>query len=222
MTTWVQDQRNHGNRLVTAKANNGWNETSDARDKNDHHALDMYSIQTGTASDVSFLIDFLPSYLYPMDEKDIACWVVAGVSLGGHASWIALKNDKRISAGIPIIGCPDYLALMSDRAAKSSVPFAPPYVPKSLLQLIHKKDPAYSPYTIADETNPYFGKKVLVLCGGKDKLVPWTFSQEFVEKLEVGTNGKKKAVVYPECGHECTQEMVDTMATFIWEEVVIQ
>ena len=71
--------------------------------------VDMYAIQSnysphrvpptfvdvfaaGTARDVSFLIDFLPSYVFPRDERTIVEWVVAGISLGGHSTWIALKN----------------------------------------------------------------------------------------------------------------------------------
>jgi len=48
----------------------------------------------GTARDVSFLIDFLPSFLYPTGRMPIAEWGVAGKSLGGHATWIALVMGK--------------------------------------------------------------------------------------------------------------------------------
>ena len=48
----------------------------------------------GTANDVSFLIDFLPAYLYPNDERTVVRWGVAGVSLGGHSTWITLKNGE--------------------------------------------------------------------------------------------------------------------------------
>jgi hypothetical protein len=52
----------------------------------------MYSILSGTANDVSMLIDYLPSYLFPNDEQQIVDWGVAGISLGGHAVWLCLKN----------------------------------------------------------------------------------------------------------------------------------
>jgi len=48
----------------------------------------------GTAQDVSYLIDFLPSFLYPNDERTIVEWGVAGISLGGHSTWIALARGK--------------------------------------------------------------------------------------------------------------------------------
>ena len=59
---------------------------------NPTHAQDMYSILCGTAHDVSMLIDYLPSYLFPNDENEIVDWGVCGVSLGGHAVWICLTQ----------------------------------------------------------------------------------------------------------------------------------
>lgn len=71
-----------------------------------HRTLD------GTAKDVSFLIDHLPYYLYPSEERKIVGWGVAGnhgyikgrgvdtdfdcnpqgISLGGHSAWICLAQ----------------------------------------------------------------------------------------------------------------------------------
>lgn len=59
---------------------------------NPTHAQDMYSILAGTASDVSMLIDYLPSFLFPNDEHEITDWGVMGVSLGGHSAWLCLQN----------------------------------------------------------------------------------------------------------------------------------
>ncbi|EPQ54128.1 hypothetical protein GLOTRDRAFT_78065 [Gloeophyllum trabeum ATCC 11539] len=213
------DQRNHGTRLADPKANEAWNK-KDLESHNERHAIDMYSIQTGTARDVTFLIDFLPAYIFPREERTIADWAVAGISFGGHSTWIALKSDKRISTGIPIIGCPDYIALMSDRAQKSSVPFEPPYAPESFLQFVRKNDPVSTPYYSADESNPYFGKKVLVLSGAQDKLVPWKASQSFVDKLDVGPQGKKEVMVQEGAGHECTEAMLKRAAGFLAENVL--
>jgi hypothetical protein len=88
-------------------------------------------VLAGTAHEVSFLIDFLPSYLFPNGERTIDTWAVAGVSLGGHSTWHCLKDgayekatsallsssflfdghtccikkkDPRVTIGIPIIG----------------------------------------------------------------------------------------------------------------------
>jgi hypothetical protein len=48
----------------------------------------------GTAQDVSFLADYLPSFLFPNHEVEIIDWAVTGISLGGHSVWHVLKNGK--------------------------------------------------------------------------------------------------------------------------------
>ena len=123
--------------------------------------------------------------------------------------------DPRVKFGIPIIGCPDFVALMSARAQKYLKPFAPPVAPDSLMAYIRQHDPSNLPFHASDVSNPFLGKKILVLSGGIDTLVPWTASQNFVERLEVGKDGVKKVVVVPDAGHECTTVMVAEAAQFI-------
>lgn len=191
------------------------------------------AVTAGTYKDISFLIDFLPSYLYPHGEQTIKQWKLAGISLGGHATWYALQHggcklkrprsnqmklrltEPRLGVGIPIIGCPDYLALMHDRAKASGLEFGPPILPDSLLELIKRESPVSTPVM---GRNPFFGKKILVLAGGKDELVPWVFSESFVEQIEVGEKGVKKVVVYPDVGHAFTASMEEDVANFVWEE----
>jgi len=159
--------------------------------------------------------------------------MLAGISLGGHATWYALqhgecrlkrlRNDQtklrltepRLSVGIPIVGCPDYLALMRDRAKTSGLEFGPPILPDSLLELIERESPVSTPAT---GRKPFFGKKILVLAGSRDELVPWVFSESFVERIEVGEEGVKKVVVYPDVGHAFTTSMREDVANFVWEE----
>lgn len=59
-----------------------------------------HDIPAGAAHDVSFLIDFLPAYLFPSGERTIDMWAVAGVSLGGHSTWHCLK-DGALSRLLP-------------------------------------------------------------------------------------------------------------------------
>lgn len=207
------DHRNHGTRLVDQQRNFSW--SKDPAKNNDQHAVDMYTIQTGSAEDVSFLIDHLPSFLYPSGERTIVGWGMGGVSLGGHSTWIALSREPRLSLGIPIIGCPDYTKLISQRAASSDVPFSPPYFPTSLKSYVGKRDPAQLAYRAKDASNPFFGKMVLVLSGKEDKLVPWVASAEFVEGLEVGEGGVKRVVVEEGAGHECTKVMQKEAGVFV-------
>ncbi|KIP01289.1 hypothetical protein PHLGIDRAFT_123485 [Phlebiopsis gigantea 11061_1 CR5-6] len=208
------DQRNHGERLYDALANNAWNEG------NDRHAIDMYAMYTGTSKDISYLIDLLPSYLFPSAEAEIVQWSIAGVSLGGHAAWFSLCAEPRITLGVPIIGCPDYLHLISRRAQASGIAFEPPYAPQSFVAHVQQHDPPSTPFTATDASNPFYNKKVLVLSGADDPLVPWESSDAFVRDLHVGPAGVKQVVVYPGVGHACTEEMVKATADFVWEHVL--
>jgi len=208
------DHRNHGTGLVEERANKSWTEG------NEQHAIDMYSIQMGTAQDVSFLIDFLPAYLFPAAECKIDAWGVVGISLGGHSTWIVLSQDPRVTLGVPIIGCPDYIELMKYRAKRSDIPFTAPYIPASLVDLIGSSDPASKNYSSLETSNPFLGKKILILSGEDDKLVPWTASKKVVDSLEVGPQGLKKVIVEKGVGHECTATMVAEATEFVLTELV--
>ncbi|KAJ7086014.1 Alpha/Beta hydrolase protein [Mycena belliarum] len=201
------DHRNHGTRLRAQVAN------LDFKD-NPNHVHDMYSVQTGTAKDVSFVMDFLPAYLFTSGERSIVEWGVAGVSLGGHSTWIAAAEDPRVKIAIPIIGCPDYLGLMGLRAEAQGIAIAPPHFPESLLRVIRASTPTGLPYTSKEDGNPFLGKKVLILSGANDPLVPWSASEKFVKGLEVGS-GSKEVIVQPGAGHEVTPEMVMAAVAFI-------
>ncbi|KAK2015318.1 hypothetical protein LZ32DRAFT_170934 [Colletotrichum eremochloae] len=116
------DQQNHGTRTVSPTASDSW------REGNATHALDMWAMVSGMASDTTALIDVVEGYLklelarrcadegWKMDQH-----LVLGVSLGGHSAWQTMFREDRVSAGVIIIGCPDYMALLSDRAKKSKL-----------------------------------------------------------------------------------------------------
>ena len=158
------DQRNHGTREVDTLANEAW------RSGNSRHAQDMFasyrpsSIQLplpvlfpanisttdGTAIDTSHLLTYLPSYI----PLNITQHLVLGISLGGHAAWHCLLHDPRITTAIIIIGCPDYVRLMSDRARLSKLPtwtksspsgssfLGSADFPTALISAVEKYDPA--------------------------------------------------------------------------------
>lgn len=95
--------------------------------------------------------------------------------------------------------------------------FAPPIVPNTFLSYLNATDAARVPYTSSDPSeNPFIGKKILVLSGADDKVVPWVSSEEVVRDLNVGV-GVKKVIVYPGVGHEVPDEMVKETGDFIWE-----
>ncbi|KAJ7677325.1 Alpha/Beta hydrolase protein [Mycena rosella] len=203
------DHRNHGSRLRSEVAN------LDFKD-NPNHMHDMYSIQMGTAKDVSFVMDLLESYLFPSGERTIAEWGCCGVSLGGHSTWIVAATDPRVKIAIPIIGCPDTLGLMVPRAEGQGIAIGPPHFPESLLKVIKATSLTGLPYTSKGDDNPFLGKKILVLCGGSDRLVPWTASQGFVEGLEVGT-GSKEVVVEEGAGHEVSAAMKSAVVRYVMD-----
>jgi dienelactone hydrolase len=175
------DARNHGHRMTNETGQKGW------RQGNVLHALDLYAMIVGMAQDVSFIVDFLPAYLFPQDDRQITKWVVTGKSLGGHATWHVLANDPRIAVGVPFISCPSYGTLMSHRAKSSFVTYGPPHVPASLVSLIASIDPASKPYDSFDpKLNPFWGKRILMCSGEADKLVPWHCADAFVKGLITG------------------------------------
>jgi len=147
------DQRNHGTRKVDNQANQAW------REGNPRHAQDMFSIYHGTQLDCSQLIDYLPSYIFEhagsaRKRRTISSHMALGVSLGGHCVWQCLLHEPRITTGVVVIGCPDYLSLMMDRAKLSNLqtwtgtePSGKSFVgsadfPPALVQAIEANDPA--------------------------------------------------------------------------------
>ncbi|EJT97445.1 hypothetical protein DACRYDRAFT_72347 [Dacryopinax primogenitus] len=214
------DQRNHGHRMLDVAKNWSWGPKGSYDGGNDTHAMDMYGHFTGTAKDISFLIDFLPPYLYPMDERTIDLWTAAGVSLGGHATWVALANEPRLTVGIPIIGAPNFIPLFQRRAEERGTPFGPPFMPNSMLRLMERLDPAKQPNKLNEPGNPYVGKKILVLSGAEDKSVPHSVSAAWIDELEVGPSGVKEVWVQESKGHETTPEMGDRMAQFLWKHAL--
>jgi len=75
----------------------------------------------------------------------------------------------------------------------------------------------FDPARVHDQNrNPFSGRQIQVLSGKEDKLVPWEASREFVEeKLDVGAKGVKEVQVYDGVGHECCDDMVEDMTSFI-------
>ncbi|KFY20599.1 hypothetical protein V493_07647, partial [Pseudogymnoascus sp. VKM F-4281 (FW-2241)] len=82
----------------------------------------MFGVYNGTAVDVSLLIDHVGSYIaedFPGVMPPIERNLVLGVSLGGHAAWQVLFAEPRVEAAVVVIGCPDYIRVMTDRARLS-------------------------------------------------------------------------------------------------------
>ncbi|KAG8699820.1 hypothetical protein FRC09_006357 [Ceratobasidium sp. 395] len=217
----ILDQRNHGNRLVDPKRNEGWKDEGQVRTTADgkvdvesldniSHLHDMYSLYTGTVNDVSFLITHLQPLLFPYDERTIDKWMVMGISLGGHASWHIGAHDPRVSLIVPVVGSPDYLTLLTHRAASLGLSLTPPYLPNSLKREIERATP---------KVDDFKGKDVLVLSGAEDPVVGFNEggTKSFTEQLhELNVCRSLEVWVQPGVGHTCSTEMIERAKDFIW------
>lgn len=179
-------------------------------------SIDMYGMIRGTAADVSFIIDMLPSYLFPNDERVVSLFAVTGKSLGGHAAWQVLTHEPRIRVGVSFIGTPDFQKLLAMRAHNSSLKDVPPTVPGTLRALMRNVDPAAQHYREVGSVNPFFGKKICSCSGADDKLVRFIYSEEFLRHLVVANPGSNEAqnsleiFVQPNTGHTVTPESAYT------------
>ena len=208
------DHRNHGSRFINEIYNQGW-------PKNANHCIDMFSIQHGTSLDVSYLIDYLPSFLFPNDEHKIVDWACSGLSLGGHSTWLALKQDSRISVGVPMIACADYLSLMNERGSKYDIKLEQPVLPSTLAYNISKFDPMAS---FENSKESWNGKKICVLSGNDDKLVPHKHQVKFIDNLKNYYQTKDGVIVakaFEGVKHEVNEEMQITCARFILNAAVL-
>ncbi|KAI9095170.1 Alpha/Beta hydrolase protein [Phlyctochytrium arcticum] len=199
------DQRNHGHRLVDPKRNRSWNAG------NGMHALDMWSIQFGTARDVGFLMDVVEGFL----GRRVSRWGMVGESLGGHATLLGLANDDRLTVGVSFIGCGDYLTLMSGRALKSDPPitFSPvseTHINAQFLCALQKFDPV-------NRIDAFRHKHVMLLGGGDDRLVPPGDNDRFVEGLRrvMTDEGQLEVHVEEGVGHQVTEDMLGRAVKFL-------
>lgn len=85
----------------------------------------MFGIITGTVVDTINLLDLIEGHLFGAGDgpgaasegakRHIDQNLVLGVSLGGHTAWQLLFADPRVTAGVMVIGCPDYSCESSTR-----------------------------------------------------------------------------------------------------------
>ena len=138
------------------------------------------------------------------------------------------KKEPRIRIGIPICGCPDYIALLGHHAKRVGIPLSPPYFPSSLHALIRAHaatttTTAGEPVGLGDPASAsvYSGKRLLVLSGADDSIVPWEVARVGVEALDVGRTGRKEVVLVRGAKHELTDEMRGVLFRFFWEEALV-
>ncbi|KAL2160614.1 hypothetical protein VTH06DRAFT_1302 [Thermothelomyces fergusii] len=200
------DQRNHGTRRVDERANGSW------REGNPMHAVDMFGVVQGMVADQRGLLDLVEGYLFhgEEDRRKIDQHLALGVSLGGHSVWQLMFAEPRVTAGVMIIGCPDYMRLLSDRARLSKLStytaddggasfLGSKDFPPSLVDACKKFDPKAIFFgtdpvpDIAEASSKHHGtalqvmrervrgKSFLICSGDADKLVPSRCSKPFVD-----------------------------------------
>lgn len=197
-------------------------------DSNATHAPDMFSIYHGTQVDLSMIISYLPAYIFPTHHSPytLTQHLVAGVSLGGHSAYLAILHEPRITAGVVVIGCPDYVRLMQYRAEKSKLEcgteglLGSKEFPENFLGVVSLTDPAAIGVDEILKRGLLNGKKVLTLSGGADKLVPYSCGEPFLKGLKEAYSGGRLEgewtdVTYPGVGHDCTSEMAGDLGKFV-------
>jgi pimeloyl-ACP methyl ester carboxylesterase len=211
------DQRNHGTRLISDVANLAW------RKGNKTHAQDMFGGVSGTVVDTLHLIDALEGYLFGNGDgpgasngkqRAIDQHLALGVSMGGHSVWQTLFAEPRVTAGVMVIGCPDYMSLMTNRAKLSKLStysksdsgasfVGSKDFPDALVGACKKYDPKGILFGTGDISFPTSdaekerlrpildscvrGKKFQLLSGGSDKLVPYAKVKPFVDFFKGAT-----------------------------------
>ncbi len=111
---------------------------------------------------------------------------------------------------------------MSARAEQNGLSFGPPLFPDSLKAVVERESPGSVPYNKETVDNPFIGKKILVLSGKEDTLVPWEASKEIVEHLEVGPEGVIRYIVEAGAAHKVTTRMKDEAAKFILDNAIMR
>ncbi|WFD19026.1 hypothetical protein MCAP1_001241 [Malassezia caprae] len=212
------DAQDHGTRLTDQKQRHDL-------DVNPKFLYDQYAILFNNKDYASYIIDFLPIFLFPRGERNVTRWIAAGRSMGAHSTWHVLSAEPRVKTGFVFIGMPDYNALMKQRLGLMNLTVGPPYVPDTLAALVNRTDPAKTPYTSSSSTlNPFWGKHIFQANGGADPLVPFNLSEHFLKHVVLGPNNKltKESLeifVEPHIPHQVTRRMIHLAAMWIyrWE-----
>ncbi|EJT50316.1 hypothetical protein A1Q1_00421 [Trichosporon asahii var. asahii CBS 2479] len=196
------DQRNHGQRRVNPKCMPSYRDAM--------RPADMLTVVQGGVQDYTMVMDFLPSYLWPTDERTVDRWMVSGVSMGGHVMWRILRSDPRVRVGVPIISIPPerlgtLLTIASER--------------EGLLGTKEKPHPRGVREGYAEPTAPgaYRGKKILCLYGSADAMVPYALGKNKLREIMQENRGDVQFWIQPDMGHVCSQEMVKKAADWFWE-----
>ncbi|KAK9463219.1 Alpha/Beta hydrolase protein [Lipomyces oligophaga] len=200
----TMDNRNHGIRKVDDVAIEQWD------GGNPNHGQDMLSMVYGITVDFQTIIKFLGAYVSELFKPTE--FIASGISLSGHVTWNLLATEPRIKIGIPVVGTTDMTALLihrlGDYKTVADVPEGTPEWPKALEILMKERD---------DKLALIKDKKILILNGDLDTLVPDRFTKPWVE-----TYAKYNDVTYihqEETGHYLSWFFVNKITEFVLPEL---
>lgn len=135
-------------------------------------------------------------------------FIASGLSLGGHVTWNILAEDPRITAAIIIVGSPNLTNMLLDRlggyTSASDVPNGTKEWPQSIEKLYQVRD---------DRLKKISGKKILILNGAVDPLVPSKFTRPWIENYAV--NNDVTFIEQEENGHWLSYQMMDKIVDWV-------
>ncbi len=183
--------RNHGERTVDSSLN---------QKTNPNYLRDTYGVYTGTACDISHIIDFLPAVLGFVPEKI----GVMGFSLGAHCALVARVVDQRIDFVVPICGATDRKSMLKSRFIQkggSEAEFECG-LPLGMDELFKKYDPIHN-------LGKLRGCEVFMISGDADYVVPATTNENLLQayKDRFGSTEGLSLKIYPDAKHQITEEM---------------
>ena len=158
----------------------------------------------GIVVDIKTVTRYLESYVDGIFVP--TQFIAAGVSLGGHAIWSLLAEEPRIATAIIIIGSPNLTDMLLERLRQhtNSDSQGTREWPRSIEKLYQARDERVGQIT---------GKKILILNGAVDNLVPSKFTRPWVEKY--ATKNDVAFLEIEENGHWLSSNMVDTISDWI-------
>eukprot|EP00924_Labyrinthula_sp_SR-Ha-C_P015710 snap_masked-scaffold_4-processed-gene-7.29-mRNA-1 protein AED:1.00 eAED:1.00 QI:0/-1/0/0/-1/1/1/0/282 len=201
------DHPNHGTRKQDPAKNNSWTK------QNFDHAFDMHAQILRSVRDVSYLIDYLPIKLNFKTNK----FAVAGISQGGHAAFMSITHESRISCCVGFISSTSYKTSLKYKYEKlkkhyakhrkgEAVPEFKELYSDDFSEFVDRMDPIFNMEKMLKE-----GRYILMLNGGADRLVTNDSNLEFMAKMKelYGNKFDKyvKHITYEGVKHEVPEEM---------------
>jgi pimeloyl-ACP methyl ester carboxylesterase len=156
---------------------------------------------------MTFLESYFESRFTPKE------FIVTGLSLGGHVAWDSLARIPLIKSAVIIVGCPNLTPMLLERLggyrSADEVPSGTKEWPKSLEKLYVARDKSLESIS---------GKRILILNGAIDELVPSKFTVPWVEKF--GANNEVEFLEGANTGHWLSWEMTEKMVEWIVKTVI--